>query len=222
MPGALPVPRFWWWPAAWLPPADRRADHALPRGQVGCRTAGWRSHRERSSCHVRQDGCARVAAAGPGGRQGTHGTRRRSGRGVQQLVRSFACHLFTARSAPWPMTRGCAFLRLARRSLLPASPATAGRRTSGASRPASWRAGWKAATPACSSSSAASAAIIPTWLTPRSPRGCSGSAGRTRWRQALPRMRTISGPEPAAQGHRHAAPALAQGRSRLAPRACQS
>ena len=30
---------------------------------------------------------------------GTHGTRRRSGRGVQQLVRSFACRPFTARGA---------------------------------------------------------------------------------------------------------------------------
>jgi hypothetical protein len=34
------------------------------------------------------------------------------------------------------------------------------------------------------------------------PPGCSRSAGRTRWRQALPRMRTTSGPELAADGHR--------------------
>jgi len=34
------------------------------------------------------------------------------------------------------------------------------------------------------------------------PRGCSRSAGRTRWRQVLPRMRTTSGSEPAADGHR--------------------
>jgi hypothetical protein len=102
-----------------------------------------------------------------------------------------------------PLTRGCALTsRLARRSLLLASPATAGPRTSGASRPASWTAGWQAATPARSSSSAASAAIIPTWITPRSPRGCSRSAARTRWRQALQPMRTTSGLKPAADGPR--------------------
>jgi hypothetical protein len=41
------------------------------------------------------------------------------------------------------------------------------------------------------------------------PRGCSKSAGRTRWRQALPRMRPTSGPEPAADrpGTRGASPA---------------
>jgi hypothetical protein len=48
-------------------------------------------------------------------------------------------------------------------------PATAGPRICGAGRPASWMAGWKAATPARSSSSAASAAIILTWITPISP-----------------------------------------------------
>jgi hypothetical protein len=34
------------------------------------------------------------------------------------------------------------------------------------------------------------------------PRGCSRSAGRTRWRRALQRMRTTSGSELAADGHR--------------------
>src|SRR5262249_60670797 len=97
MPGALPVPRFWWWPAAWLPPADRRADHALPRGQADCRAAGWRSHRERSFVMsdktvvlaILDSEASADAAVRALKDSGAHRTRRRAGGGGEQPVRSF-------------------------------------------------------------------------------------------------------------------------------------
>jgi len=78
-----------------------------PRGQAGCRAAAWRSHRERSFVMSDKtvvlailDSEASADAAFVALKDsGTHGTRRRSGRGVQQLVRSFACRPFTARGA---------------------------------------------------------------------------------------------------------------------------
>jgi len=78
--------------------------------------------------------------------------------------------------------RGCAWgPQSVWHSRFPVSPPTAGRHSCGASRFASWTAASKAATPACSSSSAPAAAIIHMWITPRSRRGFSGFAGRARY-----------------------------------------
>ena len=55
----------------------------------------------------------------------------------------------------------------------------------------------KAAIPACSSSSALAAVIIRTWITPRSRRSFSGSAGRARWRRPWRPMTATSGRFPA-------------------------
>ena len=64
------------------------------------------------------------------------------------------------------------------------SPRRGGRSSCGASPSASWRISRKAATPMHMSSSAASAATIPTWMTATSALNFSRSAGRTRSRTA--------------------------------------
>lgn len=74
-----------------------------------------------------------------------------------------------------------------------ASASLAGRWSSGASRPASWTASRKAATARCSSSSAATAGMIPVWITTTSPRGFSRSAGPTPSRPASPHTSNTCG-----------------------------
>jgi len=55
------------------------------------------------------------------------------------------------------------------------------------------RAGQKAATPVPLSSSAATAAMIPAWITARSHPSCSGFVGHTRSRPVSPHTRSTSG-----------------------------
>jgi hypothetical protein len=60
---------------------------------------------------------------------------------------------------------------------------------------ASWTAGWKAAISRHSSLPVPAAVAIPTWITPRSRLGFSGSAGRACWRRpSQPMISTLGWP----------------------------
>jgi hypothetical protein len=72
-------------------------------------------------------------------------------------------------------------------------PTLGGQWSCDVSRSTSWKAVPKAATPTTMSSSAATAAMIPTWITETSLRDFSESAGRTGFRQASRHTGSTSG-----------------------------
>jgi hypothetical protein len=72
-------------------------------------------------------------------------------------------------------------------------PTLGGQWSCDVSRSTSWKAVPKAATPMTMSSSAATAAMIPTWISETSHRDFSESAGRTGFRQASRHTGSTSG-----------------------------